>query len=275
MIDRLDVAFAESEELERNALRALFRVYLDLLGFGSIGLKIFLRDDIWRRITAEGFREASHITRSITISWDQTSLLNLVVQRALYNSNVREIYGIGEDSVAPNPTEQERLFYRIFPGQVEVGPNKSTTFVWMLSRTRDASGNNAPRELIHLLNEARSVQLKRLENGYPEPADEALFERVTLKEALPAVSEVRLVQTLYAEYPTLRQWLAKLEGGKTQQSLQSLSRLWEVDGEKVGEIADRLVKIGFFERRGTRQEPEFWVPFIYRDALNMVQGTAE
>ncbi len=61
VLDRLDVAFAEDEKLERNALRALFRVYLDLQSLDHISLKIFLRDDIWRRISGEGMRESSHI----------------------------------------------------------------------------------------------------------------------------------------------------------------------------------------------------------------------
>jgi hypothetical protein len=68
-IDRLDVAFEDNAELEANALRALFKVYLDLFACERIRLKIFLRSDIWRRITEAGFREASHITRSITIVW--------------------------------------------------------------------------------------------------------------------------------------------------------------------------------------------------------------
>ncbi|MEA3273874.1 MAG: hypothetical protein U9Q81_00940, partial [Pseudomonadota bacterium] len=55
LLDRLDVAFVESAELEQNALRALFRVYLDLLDFEHIKLKIFLRTDIWNRITHGGF----------------------------------------------------------------------------------------------------------------------------------------------------------------------------------------------------------------------------
>ena len=63
-LDRLDVAFAETPELEQNALRALFRVYIDLVGLKTISLKIFLRDDIWKRISDEGFREASHITQT-------------------------------------------------------------------------------------------------------------------------------------------------------------------------------------------------------------------
>ena len=61
LLDRLDVAFADSHELEANALRALFRVYLDLASLDRIQLKIFLRSDIWEAITAAGFREAGQV----------------------------------------------------------------------------------------------------------------------------------------------------------------------------------------------------------------------
>src|SRR5207245_7758548 len=97
LLDRLDVAFAEEQHLENNALRALFRVYLDLLALSNVKLKIFLRIDIWTRITTEGFREASHITRHLTISWSRNSLLNLVVRRALHNEAIRDFYGVNQD----------------------------------------------------------------------------------------------------------------------------------------------------------------------------------
>src|SRR5260370_17200362 len=92
VLDRLDVAFAESSELERNALRSLFRVYLDLRKFGSMSLKIFLRSDLWLSILKGGFREASHITRQLTICWEPASLLNLVIRRALFNAELRACY---------------------------------------------------------------------------------------------------------------------------------------------------------------------------------------
>ena len=57
LLDRLDVAFAETEELEARALRALFKTYLDFAGFDAIRLKIFLRSDIWKRITETGFQK--------------------------------------------------------------------------------------------------------------------------------------------------------------------------------------------------------------------------
>ncbi|MGA5843515.1 hypothetical protein [Streptomyces pseudogriseolus] len=57
--------------------------------------------------------------------------------------------------------------------------------------------------------------------------------------------------------------------------MQSLAAIWREPEEKAKEIALRLVDIGFFEKRGTFIDPEFWVPFLYRPALNLVQGTAE
>lgn len=110
LLDRLDVAFAESAELEKNALRALFRVYLDLAGSERIGLKIFLRTDIWNRITAEGFREASHITKHTTISWDTPSLLNLIVRRVLRNEPIQDYLEVKPDIILSSTDEQIQLF---------------------------------------------------------------------------------------------------------------------------------------------------------------------
>ncbi len=168
VIDRLDVAFAESPELEANALRALFRVYLDLVDYDAVTPKIFLRSDIWKRITAGGFREASHIVRDAQITWNKESLLNLVVRRILRNAAVRDRYSVGEQTTLLDTHKQEELFYRLFPDQVDNGPNRPKTFEWMLSRTRDGTEETAPRELIHLLSAALTTQLQRLEVGTSE-----------------------------------------------------------------------------------------------------------
>ena len=275
LLDRLDVAFADNVDLEQNALRALFRVYLDLKGLANIRLKIFLRNDIWGRLTSSGFREASHITKDMTIDWNRNSLLNLVVRRAAYNKALLDFYGVTAAEVLRSTESQEAFFATLFPKQVEVGPNKSRTFDWMLGRTRDASGKNAPRELIHLLNVLRDVQVRKLEIGESEPEGDNLFSRGSFKDALPEVSRVRLEQTLYAEYPSLRVHLEKLRGAKTKHNPESLAALWSVPLVEAVALAQQLVSVGFFEPRGTRERPEYWIPFIYRDALDLVQGTAE
>ncbi|WP_257309461.1 P-loop ATPase, Sll1717 family [Geothrix fuzhouensis] len=275
LLDRLDVAFAEHEDLEANALRALFRVYLDLMAHPQIKLKIFLRSDIWSRITESGFREASHITRTLTIEWNQSSLLNLVVRRAVYNNDLRDFYSVAITLPTAPLVEQEAFFYRLSPAQVEVGPNKSPTFGWVISRTTDGLKVVAPREVIHFFNRLREVQSQRLEVGGAQPEAEALFERGSYKEALPEVSKIRLEQTLYAEYPNLKQWLEKLRGARTKQSVATLSSIWGVSSEEANSIAGNLARIGFFEVRGDRTEQVFWVPFLYRDGLDMRQGTED
>jgi hypothetical protein len=75
---------------------------------------------------------------------------------------------------------------------------------------------------------------------------------------------------LYAEYPNHRDYLEKLDGQKTDQTSDSLADLWGVDKTSAIAKADELVELGFFEKRGTRDDPTFWVPFLYRDALHLI-----
>jgi hypothetical protein len=177
--------------------------------------------------------------------------------------------------VLASTESQAAFFYRIFPRQVDVGPNKPDTFEWMLGRTRDGTGQTAPRELIHLLNCLREVQVRRLEVGDKEPDGEELFARAAFKEALTEVSRVRLEQTLYAEYPAFRRRLDALREEKTLHNARTLAKIWEVQPDEAARIAGELVDLGVFEQRGTKEDPQYWVPFLYRDALDMVQGTAD
>lgn len=274
VLDRLDVAFADSDALEGNALRSLFRTYSDMRSLGNIQIKIFLRDDIWRKVVASGFREASHVTRTLTLTWDQSSLLNLIVRRLVANKIICEHYKCDAREILANAERQSNLFYQVFPAQIDVGLRKPKTLDWMMSRTADGSRETAPRELIHLLLAARDEQLRRYEIGNSEPDHEQLFDKAAVRAALPIVSRARLEQTLCAEYPLLKPYVEKLERERSQQSPATLSKLWKMPLEKAAEVAERLVEVGFFERRGSKEVPNYWVPFLYRDALDLVQGSA-
>jgi hypothetical protein len=80
---------------------------------------------------------------------------------------------------------------------------------------------------------------------------------------------------LYAEYPAERPYLEKLEGQKAEQTPESLMSIWGMDRETAMSKAQDLATLGFFEARGVRTDPTYWVPFLYRDALKLVQGKAE
>jgi hypothetical protein len=112
-------------DLEENALRALFKTYLDLRSLNRISLKIFLRTDIWAQITRKGFRESSHIIRTVTLSWDEASLLNLAVRRAAQRPLVCSFYSKGKEEILASKATQENFFYRMFPAQIDAGKRKS------------------------------------------------------------------------------------------------------------------------------------------------------
>jgi len=274
LFDRLDVAFADSRDLEANALRALFKVYLDLTTNSHLKVKIFLRSDIWTAITEGGFREASHITRHTSIRWNPGSLLHLTVRRLLQNERLCGYYGVTAAQVPASDAEQRTFVDGLVPDQIDSGRNPKT-FEWLLGRAQDGTRGVAPRELIHLLTEAKNAQLALLERGSEEPEGNKIFARQAFRDALPEVSRVRLDQTLYAEYPEMKQWVGKLEREKTNQTPSTLAAIWGVSEDEATRLADSLVDIGFFERRGTKEDPNYWVPFLYRPALNMIQGTAE
>lgn len=274
LLDRLDVAFAENHQLEANALRALLRVYGDLRGAERISLKIFMREDIWKRVT-EGFREASHLVRYRIVEWNSATLLNLLLRRVLNNEILVDTLKIDPEEILSDTDKQNALFETIFPPQVEQGPQKAQTFKWMVTRCADGTGKTAPRELIHLLNCIKDQEIKRMENGGKLPPQGQLFDRSVFKAALPTVSDARLKTYIYAEYPKERPYLEKLDRQKTEQTPESLGELWGLGREEAIAKAIELVDLGFFEARGTNEQPTFWVPFLYRDALRLVQGKAE
>jgi hypothetical protein len=275
LLDRLDVAFAESAKFEAHALRALFKVYLDLLSYQQIQLKIFLRSDIWKRIMKDrGFREASHITKHTTIKWDKASLMNLMIRRAIQSSFVLEYVGMTAEEALSN-VRQEEFLNKLFPDQVDSGSNRSKTIDWILNRITDGSGLPAPRELIHFLNTTREEEMRSIELGGSEGDESTLFGRQAIKNALPEVSKVRLEQTLYAEYPDLRPYISALEREKSTQFVQSLSKIWHIDESQASDLAEQLTEVGFFEKTGDKDAPVYRVPFLYRPSLDLVQGAAD
>jgi hypothetical protein len=69
--------------------------------------------------------------------------------------------------------------------------------------------------------------------------------------------------------------MEKLRGDKTQHTGDTLGAIWKLTKHEAIALAEKLAEVGFFEKRGTANDPVFWIPFLYRDALDLVQGAAE
>ncbi len=300
VLDRLDVAFEDDPALEAHVLRALFRASLALSPTRDqhLRFKIFLRSDIWERIAGqfaynadggERFSQAAAI-QSERILWDPPSLRSLVARRLAYNAAVCKLYHIDARKMRESAREQQGLFSRIFPPQMPVEDTAAAaghvstprpsgyvlpqpTFDWMLSQVRDGTGQVAPRDLILLLTEARSAQLRRFAAGDAEALDgkDYLFEPEALEEAAAQVSHDRLFQTLFAEYPHLYRPVMILSGGPSQfTSLESLQQVWQIDEVETQNIVTLLTHLGFFGYQKAQQPTACWiVPPLYQRELGL------
>lgn len=261
-LDRLDIAFADEPQLERNALRSLFRAYRALEPYRHIALKIFIRSDIWASLTRERFREATHITREVTLRWGADSLLDLVVRRILENAPLIERYEADRDQVLSDVGHRKAFFDRLFE-QVSMGNREPiSAFVWTLTRLADGAGQVAPRDLIHFFTIARDKQIQALEVGSSLPVGEALFSSSVYDAAFREVAVYRLQRSFFAEYPKLRSYVEAMEAVSAPQTLEDLQRRWELTAQAASEIAELLRELGILARTGSGGAVAYAVPAI-------------
>jgi hypothetical protein len=269
VLDRLDEAFAGAVLIEIPALRALFRTYLDLHEFDRIKLKMFVRKDLFRRITEGGFVNLTHINdRKVEIVWDDNDLLNLLIQRVRANDQFMQTAGLGGKS-------NVEIFNTLFPEQVEEGSRRPTTLKWMLSRIRDGQDVKPPRNLIDLVKKTQEEQGRR-EDRELQPRDyiqgKPLFEAESIRAAHTRLSKERVVDTLLAESGNTRPFIEMFRDGKAEHNLESLQRTLRTNEPATRGFLRMFLDMGFLER--IKQSDTYKVPMLYRDGLNITQGKA-
>jgi len=262
--DRLDEAFQGRPEIEVPALRALLRTYLDLYEFKEIRLKLFLRKDLFRRITTGGFVNLTHINaKKLEIVWDEEDLLNLFCRRVRKN-------GPFVDSLGLKDANDAQIFDRIFPDQVDFGLRKPKTWVWMMRRIRDGNDIKPPRNLIDLIKFSQQAQLRKEDRETRELTDEAIIEADALRRGLSQLSENRVNDTLLAEAGVFAPLIERFRDGKAEHNLESLGGALGIAPAEAKVAAKPLVELGFLEEvKGT-----YKIPALYREGLSVTQGKA-
>ncbi len=230
VLDRLDEAFAGFPDLEIPALRALLRTYLDMNDYESIRLKLFVRNDLFRKIIGQQFVNLTHVNaRRRDITWNSDDLYSLLCQRLRrckpFMEAIEETGEIGDIE----------LVGRIFPAQVDVGEKKPTSWNWILARIRDGNDSISPRNLIDLVNKAKEFQLRR-EQREPREYNEKnpLIEAESIRRAFVAVSEMRVQDTLLAESEFLSPYIEAFRNGKAE---HNDGTIMEVMGELYDSVA--------------------------------------
>jgi hypothetical protein len=273
ILDRLDEAFAGYIAVEIPALRALLRTYLDLLEFDHLRLKMFVRKDLFRRITQGGFVNLTHINdRKVEIVWDDEDLLNLLMQRVRSNVDFMETADL-------NGKSNIEIFRTMFPEQVEEGKNRPTTFNWMLSRIRDGQYVKPPRNLIDLVKKAQEEQLRREDrDAHDFVLGKPLFESEAIKAAQSRLSNERVVDTLLAESGQLRSFIERFRGGKAEHTFESIRETlaltipYDSHDDATRGFIREFIDMGFLER--IRKSDTYKIPMLYRDGLDITRGKA-
>ena len=265
VFDRLDEAFQGHPETEIPALRSLFRTYLDLLEFPRIKLKLFVRRDLFRKLTRGGFVNLTHVNaRKIEIVWDEEDLKNLLCRRLRENSLVI-------DALEAEDFSDDQLFNAVFPDKVDDAERKPTTWRWLMGRIRDGNGVKPPRNLIDLIVMAREAQIRREEReGRIFETGQEIIESDSIKKALTRLSGQRVEDTLLAEADELGALIDKFRGGKAEHNESSLAEQIGVQVSEVKSTVKPLEEIGFLEQVGD----SFKIPMLYRDGLEITQGKA-
>lgn len=265
-LDRLDEAFQGVPAVEVPALRALFRVFLDLMPFMHVRLKLFVRRDLFRKLTQGGFVNLTHVNaRKIEIAWDEEDLKNLLCQRI--RENPEFLVAIGLSKQAKN----DAVFDKIFPKQVDAGGGRPDAWPWMMSRIRDGNGLKPPRNLIDLVKMAQDAQMRREEresNVYEPTAP--IIAGDALKRGLESLSGERVNDTLLAEVGEYAKWIEKFRDGKAEHNEDSLAETLGMPVDAARKAAKALIEIGFLEQVGENYK----IPMLYRDGLNVTQGKA-
>ena len=228
VLDRLDEAFQGFPAVETPALRALFRTYLDMLAYPRVRLKLFVRNDVFRKVVMGGFVNLTHINaRKIEILWEEEDLLSLFCRR------VRESPDFMRETRLAGRSDKE-IFDQIFPKQVDQGERRPTTWSWMMSRIRDGNGIKPPRNLIDLIIKAREAQIRSEERNPRQFSLEApIIEGDAVRRAHLVLSEQRVQDTLLAEAADLAPLIEKFRDGKAEHNLKSLASLLGVHEEQL------------------------------------------
>lgn len=257
ILDRLDEAFTDRNDVEVPALRGLLRAHLDICSIGNrIRPKLFLRQDLFDRITRDHhFTNATHL-RSIRLTWDADTIVQLLALRIKWtstNSSQPSITHIARASA-------RKLCRKVLPVKVE----RTDALIWLLLVTADGSRQYSPRNVLTLLRHAHIEQMQiALRSGTNPRGAPARLSIKALRAGYEQLSAARLQDTLYAESLDARALIEKLYGRDVRFTRRALSTRLETTGKELDEALQILRYVGFLRFDGE----QYIIPPLYRPAM--------
>lgn len=261
-MDRLDELFSKGSANEACALRALLRSHLTICAIGQgqtqVRPKIFIRTDIYERITRQaGFTNVTHF-RDLNIIWSARSIVALVARRVTSNSEARR--RLGQNGV--NTKNPSAVWDALAPLNIQ----SQRSHIWIAKATTDSSGAFNPRNYITLLSLAARKSQDLLRSNPLGSYGDTILSSDSIMASFGELSRKRLDDTVLAEFPDCRPYIERIRGGVAAfDSKQQFSEAIGVQGEEQLENATSvLVDAGVLKKI---THSTFSIAYMYRPAL--------
>ncbi|MHC5937461.1 MinD/ParA family ATP-binding protein [Nostoc sp.] len=268
LYDDLDEDFPEVGGVRQQALTGLFQLVqsCDANRLTEIRFKIFLREDIWNRLS---FDNKSHFTgRDIILQWTRIDFLRLALRQAIQSEDfknlVDRISPVAFESIDQATEEAIDKALEILWGSRRGGGNRAKNVSrWVYERLTDSSGTTFPRSLSILLKGAKEQELTYKGQSSSKLRTDRLLQGKSLEFGLKKASEKRC-EEIKEEYPDLTKFFDSLKGKLAFLSKEQLQTVWQESAHDIAdfeEFASFLSEIGIIEWR--EKEKRYKVADIY------------
>lgn len=270
LYDDLDEDFSEAGEVRQQALTGLFQLVqsCDANRLTEIRFKIFLREDIWNRLS---FDNKSHFTgRDILLQWARIDFLRLALRQAIqsdFKNLVDRVSPVAVESIdQANEDAIDKALELLWGSRRRGGNRAKKVSRWVYERLTDSSGTTFPRSLSILLKEAKEQELTYKGQPSSKLRTDRLLQGKSLESGLKKASEKRC-EEIKEEYPNLIKFFDSLKGKLAFLSKEQLQPIWKDSAEEVianfEEFVSFLGEIGIIEWREKEKRYKFADIYVY------------
>jgi cellulose biosynthesis protein BcsQ len=269
LYDDLDEDFPEKDEVRQQALIGLFQLVqaCDARRITSIRFKIFLREDIWNRLS---FDNKSHFNgRDLLLQWNRVDFLRLALRQATQSKEFKNLVDRFSPVESIDQASEEaidRALELLWGSRRRSGTKAKYVTRWVYERLTDSSNTTFPRSLSILLKGAKEQELTYKGQSLKQTPTDRLLRGTSLEVGLKKASEERC-HAVREEYPDLRNFFDSLKGMQALLSKEELQTIWQESAKAVSttfdEFSDLLSEIGIAEWREKEQRYKFADIYVY------------
>jgi hypothetical protein len=268
LYDDLDEDFSEAGQVRQQALTGLFQLVqsCDANRLTEIRFKIFLREDIWNRLS---FDNKSHFTgRDIILQWNKIDFLRLALRQVIQSKDFKDLVDrsspIAVESIDQASEEAIDKALELLWGSRRRGGNRAKNVSrWVYEKLTDPSGTTFPRSLSIFLKGAKEQELTYKGQPSSKFRTDRLLQGNSLEFGLKKASEKRC-EEIKEEYPDLTKFFDSLKGKLAFLSKELLREVWQGSAPDIAgfeEFVSFLSEIGIIEWR--EKEKRYKVADIY------------